>query len=115
MSWYGCKKYEAFYEERNAAQIEFRNRNPRRNGQRWVPYPVDLEEVPPFAQWLQSQIATDRENGIVVPDDVEDSSKPHSLQAQRYRSMYAYGYHYRVKSAEENVNRTCDSGIAAVF
>ena len=47
--------------------------------------------------------------------DVEDSLKPPSLQAQRFRSMYAYGYHYRVKSAEENVNRTCDSSIAAVF
>lgn len=47
--------------------------------------------------------------------DVEDSLKPPSLQAQRFRSMYAYGYHYRVKSAEENVNRTCDSGVAAVF
>jgi len=29
--------------------------------------------------------------------------------------MYAYGYHYRVKSAEENVNRTCDLGVTASF
>ena len=29
--------------------------------------------------------------------------------------MYAYGYHYRVKSAEESITKTCDLGVAAVF
>lgn len=29
--------------------------------------------------------------------------------------MYSYGYHFQVKSAEENANNTCDSGIAVIF
>lgn len=29
--------------------------------------------------------------------------------------MYAYGYHFRVRSAEGSFSRTCDSGVAAIF
>jgi hypothetical protein len=29
--------------------------------------------------------------------------------------MYAYGYHYHVKSAEESITKTCDSSVAAIF
>ena len=53
--------------------------------------------------------------GQKVSDDVEDTSRPPSLQAQRFKSMYAYGYHFRVKSAEEAITKTCDSGVAAFF
>jgi hypothetical protein len=53
--------------------------------------------------------------GQEVSDDVEDTSRPPSLQAQRFKSMYAYGYHFRVKSAEEAITKTCDSGVAAFF
>jgi len=61
------------------------------------------------------EIENNKERGIKVFEDLEDSSKPPSLRAQRYRNMYAYRYHYRVKSLEENVNRTFDSGVATIF
>ena len=67
------------YEERTVAREEFRNRNPRRAGQRLAPYPAELEEVPAFAQWIQREVESDKERGIQIPDDVEDSSKPPSL------------------------------------
>ena len=103
------------WEERRNARIDFRRRHPRRNGRAGAPYPPGMEEIQPFAQWLEADVAQAIDQGIAVPEDVEDSSKPHSLQAQRFRSMYSYGYHFRVKSAEESVNNTCDSGVAAIF
>jgi hypothetical protein len=29
--------------------------------------------------------------------------------------MYAYGYHFQVKSAEDSITKTCDSGVVAFF
>lgn len=103
------------YQRRAIARAEFRNRNPRRHGRRWTPFPAELEELPPFAEWIEREIADANERGIMVPEDVDNSSKPPSLQARKFRSMYAYGYHYRVKSAEETITKTCDSGVAAIF
>ena len=45
---------------------------------------------------------------------VEATSKFPSMIAHKYRSMYCYGYHLRVKSAETGL-KTCDSGIAGTF
>ena len=103
------------WEERRNERTEFRRRHPRRNGRAGAPFPAGMEEIQPFAQWLEADVRHAIDEGMVVPDDVKDSSKPPSLQAQRFRSMYSYGYHFRVKSAEENVNSTCDSGVAAIF
>lgn len=68
-----------------------------------------------FAQLIELEVQAAMEQGIMVPKDVKDSSKPPSLQARRFKSMYFYGYHYRVKSAEESITKTCDSGVVAVF
>lgn len=110
-----CRRYEELWRERSNARAEFRRRHPRRNGRRGAPFPEELEEMPAFAQWFTDEIEARKHEGVVIPDDVEDSSKPPLLQAQRFKSMYSYGYHYRVKSAEESLTKTCDSGVAAVF
>jgi hypothetical protein len=68
-----------------------------------------------FPEWLRAEVDARKAEGQEVSEDVEDTSRPPSLQAQRYKSMYAYGYHYRVKSAEEAITKTCDSGVAAFF
>ena len=74
-----------------------------------------MEEIPAFSAWLEADVKAAIDQGMVVPEDVEGSSKPPNLQAQRYRSMYSYGYHFRVKSAEDNANNTCGSRVAATF
>ena len=80
-----------------------------------MPYPEELDTLPSFAAWFRAEIETTKEAGHAIPEDVEDSSNKPSLQAQRFKSMYAYGYHYRVKSAEESITKTCDFGVAAFF
>lgn len=80
-----------------------------------MPYPPELPEMQSFPEWLRSEVEVRKDEGQDIPDEVEDTSRPPSLQAQRFKSMYAYGYHYRVKSAEESITRTCDSGVAAFF
>ena len=80
-----------------------------------MPYPLELAEMPSFPEWLRMEIAARKDEGEEISDDVEDTSSLPSLQATRYKSMYAYGYHYRVKSAEETITKTCDSGVAAFF
>jgi hypothetical protein len=74
-----------------------------------------MEEIPAFSAWLEADVKATIDEGMVVPEDVEDSSKPPNLQAQRYGSIYSYGYHFRVKSAEDSAHNTCDSGVAAIF
>ena len=80
-----------------------------------MPYPPELAEMPLFAEWLRIEVDARKEEGHEISEDVEDTSKPPSLQAQRFKSMYAYGYHYRVRSAEETITKTCDSGVAVFF
>jgi len=111
----GIRRYEELWAERTNARAEFRARHPRRNGRRMIPYPTELEALPTFAQWFRTEIETMKQAAISIPEDVEDSSILPSLQAQRFKSMYAYGYHYRVKSAEESITKTYDSGVAAFF
>jgi len=55
------------------------------------------------------------QEGIAVPEDVQDSCTEPSAEAKSFKSMYAYGYHFRVKSAEKSAKSTFDSGVAAVF
>lgn len=79
------------------------------------PYPPDLQEMVPFPEWIRSEVEAQERAGVAIADEVADTSRPPSLQAQRFKSMYSYGYHYRVKSAEETITKTCDSGVAAFF
>jgi hypothetical protein len=89
----GNRRYEELWLERNNARAEFHARHPRRNGRRMIPYPTELEALPPFAEWFRTDIETLKQVAISIPEDVEDSSNLPSLQAQRFKSMYAYGYH----------------------
>ena len=65
--------------------------------------------------WLQNDVQHALNEGQEVLPEVLDSSELPSLRAKKYRSMYAYGYHFRVRSAEQSITSTCDSGVAAVF
>jgi hypothetical protein len=103
------------WQERTNARAAFRSSHPRRNGRRATPYPSDLDVMPSFAHWFRLEIERMKQDGVSIPEDVEDSSSLPSMQAQRYKSMYAYGYHYRVKNAEESITKTCDSGVATFF
>ena len=49
-----------------------------------------------------------------VEEDVLNLTLPPSCDAKSYRSMYAYGNHIRVRSAEVDLS-TSDSGVAATF
>ena len=107
--------YEDLFAARTAARAGFRRIHPRRHGRRFVPYPPELAEMATFPDWLRIEIDRRKDEGEEISEDVEDTSTLPSLQATRYKSMYAYGYHYRVKSAEESITKTCDSGVAAFF
>ena len=109
------RRYALISTERARAREQFRNMHRRRHGRRFEPYLADLQKVLSFSEWLRKEIENAKEQGMNVPNDVEDSSTPPSVRAQRFRSMYAYGYHFRVKSAEEGFSKTCDSGVAAMF
>ena len=74
-----------------------------------------MEEIPGFAKWLEDEVQNAKQQGTDVPQDVEDCSQLPSIEAKTFKSMYAYGYHFRVKSAEQSMKTTFDSGVAAVF
>ena len=74
-----------------------------------------MEELPSFPTWLEAEVQSALNEGREIPEDVQDSSTMPSSEAKMFKSMYAYGYHFRVKGAEQNSRITCDLGVAAVF
>ena len=108
------RMYEPLVEERTAARGRWRRRHPGRDNARGPNFPAELAELPPFGLWLKQTVAEKVASGVEVDPDVEAISKFPAPIAMKYRSMYAYGYKYRVQSAETSL-KTCDSGIAATF
>ena len=100
---------------RTEARSAFRRMHPSRGSRRGPPFPAGMEELPTFSQWLEEEVQSTLNEGLDIPQDVEDSSRFPSSEAKMFKSMYAYGYHFRVKGAEQNSRSTCDSGVAAVF
>lgn len=107
------------YVEYDAALVSerraFRSLNPGRRGRRVVPYPPELAEPKPFTEWLEETVYQRfTENAESVEADVLALSKVPSELATKYRSMWAFGNHLRLASAETHL-KTCDSGVAAIF
>ena len=73
-----------------------------------------MEENPTFPQWLE-EVAKAMQEGNLPLEDVQDSSKLPSTEAKTFKSIYTYGYHFRVRSAEQNTKTTYDSGVVAIF
>ena len=73
-----------------------------------------MEAIPPFYMWLQADVQSDLVVGQQVEDLVENSFEMPSLETRKYKSLYAYRYHYRVKSVEEGLV-TKDSRVATIF
>ena len=101
-------------EDRTAARARWRRRHPGRDSGRGPNFPPELAELPSFGHWLRGAISDEVEAGVVVDPTAAALSRFPSRSARKYRSLYAYGFHYRVRSAETHF-RTCDSGIAATF
>ena len=59
-----------------------------------TPFPVGMEELPNFLQWLKEEVESSLNEGLDIPEDVEDSSRLPSSKAKMFKSMYAYGYHF---------------------
>jgi len=74
-----------------------------------------MEEIPVFATWFPFEVRGELQQGIAVPEDVQDSCTIPSAKVKTFKSMYAYGYHFRVKSAERSAKSTFDSGVATIF
>ena len=86
----------------------------RRRSLRDIEYPQTLRLLPKFEVWLVSAIQVAMDSGEEVAPDVIDISIGPTRMVTSYRSMWAYGNHFRVKSAERNLT-TVDWGVAATF
>ncbi|KAG0597359.1 hypothetical protein M758_UG331700 [Ceratodon purpureus] len=109
-----CSQYQTLVEERTAARQRWRARHPGRNGARAPNFPPELAELQPFCDWLTSTVETEKAGGAEIDPILEAASKFPLRKARKYRSLYAFGYRFRVRSAELHL-KTCDSGVAATF
>lgn len=98
------------WEDREAFRRQFR----RRHGAIPVRYPLALNDLPPFAVWITSRIKSMQEAGQHVDDDILQYTQPPERYATMHRHMYAYGMHFRVRSAEVGL-LTQDSCVVASF
>jgi hypothetical protein len=95
---------------REAERHEYR----RKKRKARVVYPSEMCDED-FHVWFPKAVIRAIEDGDEeVPEDVRALILPPSDVAKSYRSMYAYGNHLRVRSAETQLT-TADSGVAATF
>jgi hypothetical protein len=108
------RKYEEAVTERDHDRDEYR-RQQRRGGRRTrFSYPRELQKLPNFAQWILEEVRREQQLGHVVDPRVIDTARGPLAVAAAYKSMYAFGNHYRVLSSELPF-KTRDSGVAATF
>ena len=77
-------------------------------------FPAELSKIPEFAQWVLEEVRRDQQVGDILDPMVVDTARGPLNVAHAYKSMYAFGNHYRVLSSKQQL-KTCDSGIAATF
>lgn len=65
------------------------------------PLPAGVTGGTTILEWLREEVQDAKEQGIVVSEDVEELSEPPSLQSKRFKSMYAYSYHFREDVTQE--------------
>jgi len=108
------RRYEAASNVRNVERESFRRQYRRRGRRNAFVYPRELHMLPDFSSWVQQEVRREQWSGIIVPPDVVDTARGPLEMATSYKSMYAFGNHFRVRSAEQSL-KTCDSGMAAMF
>ncbi len=98
-------------------EFEAQWRRGHRTTSRHVEFPLELQEVQNFANWVHEAIRSHIAQGGVLEDqDALHLSVLPSLFASRYTKMKAYGNHYRVFiDTYGNTSATYDSGIVSVF
>jgi hypothetical protein len=105
-----CRRHEDDMARREWERHEYR----RKKRKARVLYPTEMCEED-FHIWFPKAVVRAIEGGTEeVPEDVKALMLPPSDQAKSYRSMYAFGNHIRVRSAEAQWT-TMDSGVAATF
>ena len=108
------RKYGEAVTEREHERDLYR-RAQRRGGRRQrFAFPGELQKLPEIAQWVLEEVRRQQQAGEVVNARVVDTARGPLNVAAGYKSMYAFGNHYRVISSELPL-KTCDSGVAATF
>ena len=109
-AYFGCgvySQYDAAMKQRELERKEFRRSN------RKFPFPQHLLEET-FQRWFPTEIERLQSASEKVDEDCLCMCIPPSRTAKSYQSMYAYGNHLCVRSAETHLT-TADSGVAATF
>ena len=107
-------KYEEDVQERDQQREQYRREQRRRGRRTRFAFPRELQPLPPIAEWVQEEVRREQQEGILVDAMVVDTARGPLPIAAAYKSMHAFGNHYRVLSSERP-RKTCDSGVAATF
>lgn len=108
------RKYEEDVRVREQQRDQYRREQRRRGRRIRFTFPRELQSLPPVSEWVQEEVQRQQQEGIAVDAMVVDTSRGPLLIAAAYKSMYAFGNHFRVLSSERP-RKTCDSGVAATF
>lgn len=77
-------------------------------------YPLELQVLPSFSKWLYRHVRNLRDSGFPIPEDIVRLSCLPSKVVASYRTMRAYGAHYRCDDEESITHATYNSGIAVM-
>ena len=108
------RKYEEVVTERDHERELYRRGQRRGRRRTRFVFPRELRPVPGFADWVQEEVRREQQSGVAVNPNVLDTSRGPLHVAAAYKSMFAFGNHYRVASSERPL-KTCDSGVATTF
>ena len=109
-----CRRYAEAVTKRDHDREQYRREQRRRGRRTRFAYLQELSAIPDFAQWVSEEVRRDQQLGAMVDPRVVDTARGPLNVAAAYKSMYAFGNHYRVLSSELPL-KTCDNGVAATF
>lgn len=98
------------WEEREAYRVQCRRQRPSRP----VTYPVELRDLPCFADWLKTRVLEAEHAGDSLENDVLHYSCPPERFAIAHWHMKAFGMHLRVRTSEGGLV-TRDSCVVATY
>lgn len=114
-----CSKYDHSIAELQQARDEYiaaERVQPGVSRRRIVPrLPAHLaEDLPPFRLWLRSEVETMLWNEEDVDEDLLSLSLVPSSDALSFKSIWAYGNHFRVDIGDGREFMPYDSGVACM-
>lgn len=109
------RRYEYGVIKREREREAYRRAHRRCGRRDRFPFSIELQKIPSFGEWVEDEVRRQQQSGAAMNANIIDRAQGPLPIATAYKSMYAFGNHYRVLSSERLLGKTSDTSVAATF